>query len=194
MSEKLPDIQGQKMIICGLQGSGKTHYVKELLKHHKYKTLVYAPHEYDFKDMPDAVMLVIPNDYYGDIEKFMQIAGELARKGEIDGVVIDEFDMLYKSTASLGRHATDIMLNHRHYPEGKGMFVVGLTRRPQDVPTKIYESSKFITVFAMQGANAKKKFNDIFNKMGDQVLELNHKTHEFIIREVGEIPQKFDAI
>lgn len=189
---KFPEIQGQKMIVLGIQGSGKTYYAKEMIKAQKYKTLIYAPHKADYTDMPKNCQVIRWRNFIKDFEPFCELAIKLAKMGEIDGIYVDELDMLVRNNYDIGQHFNDIILNHRHYPEGKGMFFVGVTRRPQDVPAKIFESTAYIVAFAIEAPNAKNKLNQIRAGFGDKIAYLNKKRHEHYVKEIGKDPVKYD--
>jgi len=187
--EYVMDFSNQKVVICGLQGSGKTTLAKKLVMNKR--TLVYTPHLDEWEDMPDNIILYKWRNFYTDVEEFLKIAKKLGLKREIDGVVIDEFDMLFKSNWDINKIEilNDITINHRHY----NLFVIGITRRPQDVPSKIFESSKYIISFALQSPNAIRKFNEIYTKMGDMIKKLDYYKHEFLIKEIAKEPIKISS-
>lgn len=189
VAPKVIDPRAAKALICGLQGSGKTEYAKHIIKHHGLRVLVFSPHYDDFAREPD-------NFYYYDgfapekIERFLAQAKALCKKGIIDGVLIDEFDMIFRSAFEIGPVATDIIANHRHY----NMCVVAITRRPQDVPAYFVESCKFVVCFALQGDNARRKFNSLYSGFGDAVTTMEYTDHRFFVKEVGRVPTLHGAI
>lgn len=184
MTDPYPDITGQKCVIVGIQGSGKTTHAKELIKRRRYETLVYAPDASDWKDMPDHTILYKYNDFYGEFEKFIEYAIELGKKGLITCVAIDEFDMLFRTNSDLGRNTNDFILNHRHY----GLAMIGLTRRPQDIPTKVFESCLYTFYFSIDAPNLRKKLNDIYPKMGDLVARIPFKSYGYVMKTIGQPP------
>jgi len=92
--------------------------------------------------------------------------------------------MIFRSNFDISQSFNDIVINHRHY----NLFVIMITRRPQDIPTKIFESSKYIITFSLQGANTITKFNNIYKGFGDKILQLKYDKHEFLIKEIGKPP------
>lgn len=175
-------IDNQKCAILGLQGSGKTYFAKQIVKENNYNVLVYSPHIDDFKDEPDNFIFYKYKDFYNDFERFIEHVIELGKKKEINGVLIDEFDMLFKGNADMKRMFTDLIVNHRHY----NLFVIGISRRGQDIPAKFLESCKYVISFALQGGNVRKKFNDLKDGFGDSILSLDYDRHEYIINELGK--------
>lgn len=183
--------RGAKVSICGLQGSGKTHHAKELVKRQNLKVLVFTPHKHDFEKEPDNFYL-----YDGfstkpeEVEKFLAYGKRLCQAGIIDGVFMDEFDMYYKNNFEVGDVATDVFANHRHY----NMCIIMITRRPQDIPTLVFEASKFIVAYTLQGENARKKFNGIYKGMGDTITELEYESYKYVFKEIGKPPVVKDRL
>lgn len=188
--EKYPRMKGHKTIVLGLQGAGKTHYAKELVKHHNYTALVYSCHKHDFQGEPDNFI------YYGyrkgrfidEFDEFCQIAIKLAQAGEIDVVLIDEFDLIFKSNFDITPAYDDLNANHRHY----GLGMIGLTRRQADIPTKTVESALCTVTFCSQGANVQRKFNSAYKGWGDLVTELKYKAYSCVVKYIGMPPVVFD--
>ncbi len=176
------DFKGAKVIICGLQGSGKTTLARELVK--KKRALIYTPHVHEWLDLPDNIIVFKDHKFGAHVDQFIRKAKRLGQRGIIEGVVFDEFDMLFRSNHDIKEAMNDVVINHRHY----NLFMVGITRRPQDIPTKVFESSKYIISFALQGGNVRKKFNDLHEGLGDLIKSLSYKDHEFVIKEIGEEP------
>jgi hypothetical protein len=185
------DIRGSKIAICGLQGSGKTFYAIQEVIRNNYKVLVFSPHWHDFE--------TLPNNFYfyegfstapAEIEKFFIYAKKLCQQGIIDGVFMDEFDMYFQNVFEIGQTATDVFANHRHY----NMFMIMITRRPQDIPAKVFESCKFIIAFSLQGENARNKFNGTYKGLGDSILALDYSKYEYYQKEIGKPPVKMPAI
>lgn len=181
-TQKYPDVSNQKMIIGGLQGTGKTYYSKKLVNFHGYRVLVYAKHRHDYISEPENWFIYIPKDFYEEIEDFIGYAIELGKKKQIDGVLIDEFDLIYRNNSDLKRNMNDLILNHRHY----NLFMIGVTRRPQDIPQKVLESSKYKVFFAIEGDNVIKKLNaSSMGRLGDKVGGLRINDRKAWIKEVG---------
>jgi len=184
------DIRNQKFMVMGLQGSGKTYFSREIIKQRNYNVLVYSPHQHDFKNEPDNFIYFKFYDFVKDFENFCKYAIELGKQKLIDGVLIDEFDLVLKNNYDMKQNTTDLFINHRHY----NIFLIAVSRRPQDIPAKIFESAKFIVCFALQGENVKTKFNNIYKGFGDMILKLDYSKHEYIFKEIGKPPVKMAKI
>lgn len=192
---KYPNIKDKKITICGIQGSGKTYYSKQLVKKNNFNVLVFSPHKHDFINEPDNFIYYAPDkplaeygtrDLIAEFDIFLGFAKSLALKNQIDGVFIDEFDLMFRSNYDISGKFNDIILNHRHY----NLFVLGITRRPQDIPAKYFEQCQYIVSFAIQGSNAIKKFNDLApnDRIGDQITQFNYEKREFVLKELGKPP------
>lgn len=188
-TKSLFDPRDKKVMVLGLQGSGKTYLSRELVKRNGLRVLVYTPHLHDFRDEPDEHFLVY-QPFAVDNERFFRQAKALAQRGEIDGVLIDEFELVFKNVHELGPAAMDVMANHRHY----GMMLIGISRRAQDIPAYIFESSAYVVSFALQAPNAKRKLNELSDGFGDLVSKLDYESREFYVKAIGRAPQRFGRL
>lgn len=179
-----------KNMIFGLQGSGKTFCAKQLCKLQNLKVLVYSPHKHDFMTEPDNFIYFTYKDFIEDFESFILLAIELGKREEIDLVLIDEFDMLFKSGVTRKNFFIDFTANHRHYNLG-GLF---LARRPQDIDASIVESCEFLIGYSIFGDNVKQKLNRIYKNYGDMVQSLRKGDHKAVVLEIGYPPRLLDKI
>ena len=182
------EFKAHKACIFGIQESGKTFWMQEMYKHFK-KPLVLKVNEDDAWDkLPNIFVAELDGrDIQGDFAFWIKKARELAREGKIDLLIIDEADMFFRSNYDIDENLMDITLNHRHMGK-QGLAVWFATRRPQDIPTRIVESCKFLVIFPLEGANAVKKFNEIDPRIVPKLEELRFKDRRFIIKKIGEEP------
>jgi len=181
------NIQGLKIAVFGTQGSGKTECSKHVIRTSFKAPLVLTPHIHDFEN--EKCNLIITNNET-DMDDLICDAVKLAKAGKIDVIVIDEADMWFRSGQNLKPNAVDLFSNHRHYPEGKGVSVMLISRRPQDIPTIYVESCQFILIYKLEGDNVQKKFNGIKKGFGDLITreEFKYKTYLYFLKEIGEEP------
>lgn len=190
----IPDLKDQKFCIFGLQGSGKTYLAKHILENEFKKPMIYVVHNEDFKDTR-AARWNPPKDRDGllvggkmleeDFNLFIRQAIKFGKQKKIDLVVIDEADMFFQWNYNISGVMNDLVLNHRHY----NLSVCFISRRPQDIPTKIVESSKALFVFSLEGDNAYKKLRNINPELEEKVKTLKHKDYHFVVKEVGKAPE-----
>lgn len=150
--------------------------------------LVYTPHSHDFLDEPDNFYIYKFKDFREDFEGYCKRLKELCKKGVVDCGLIDEFDLIFRHNFDVKQASADVFTSHRHY----NISLIGITRRPQDIPTYFFESCKNIISFSIQGENAKRKFDQLYKGMGDLITrELNYEMNSpnnFVIKEIGKEP------
>lgn len=174
-----------KNMVFGLQGAGKTFFSKQICKLQGLRVLVYSPHKHDFKNEPDNFIYFNYKDFYNDFDDFLKLAIELGKRGEIDLIFVDEFDMLFKSGKTRTNTAVDFFANHRHYNLG----ALFLARRPQDIDSLVVESCEFLIAFSIFGDNVKLKLNRVYKNFGNMVQSLKKGEHKAIVLEIGNAPK-----
>lgn len=184
MSVVKMDFKGRKIDIFGIQGSGKTHFARRFIQNFK-KPIVYGVHPEDFERPDVKCYLYKPKgDVVAEFPTFFKNALSGAKRGRFDAIFIDEADMFFRENYELDKDMNDAVLNHRHYD----LSLVFISRRPQDLPTRIVESSHYLIIFKQEGANAMKKFDDIDVRIRPLVEQLSFERHDFVIKELGKPP------
>lgn len=200
------DAKHKKSFVCGVTGSGKTYFVEmNYIKQFK-KPFVYLIHQEDFQSCGKNVNVYIPKKN-GLIDVSMEHLEEicihikkLAQEGKIDALVIDEADMFIpKDQRTLQRkfpHFYDLLINHRHYgkEKGKGLALVFITRRPQEMTTVFIEQCHHVIVFALEGKNVVEHFACIHAEFSNLMPQLSLDKHNFIHKELGKPPVIYDKI
>ena len=182
--KKMLDLELRKILICGIQQSGKTFFANWITKQFGVKAIVYAIHPEDFKDSP--AMIYAGNSSKETLNKFCKSVKQLAILEKINMFIVDEADLFFTSNFDMAviPELHDLILNHAHY----NLSLVFITRRPQDIPTKIAESCHHIIIFKLEGDNAIKKFKEIDPRMLPLIENLKYQDYRFIIKSIGEIP------
>lgn len=190
------NLKNQKFCVFGLQGSGKTVLARHILTQKFKRPLVYCFHEHDWNRVR-AYRWHPPRDENGfvtnmeeDFKEFIKQGIILGRRKKIDLIMIDEADMFFQSNFQVREYMNDLVLNHRHYNVAVGF----VSRRPQDIPTKIVESCKAGFYFALEGDNVLKKLKNISPKLMEEVMQLQHGDHHFLVKEIGKQPVKHKPI
>lgn len=186
------DMTGHKVCVFGIQGSGKTYFSQHELAEQFDNPLIFVMNKDDMDDwikIPNSHVYLATNrlNVGGEFKDFMRKAHKWAIEGKIDAIFIDEADMFFNSNYDLDPILLDFVLNHRHLGVN-GVALVFMTRRPQDIPTKIVESSKYLFIFKIEGANALKRFNEINPEIVPLIEELDFKRHNFVVKEIGKSP------
>ena len=186
MKESFIDkFKDHKACIFGIQGSGKTVWTKQFYKNFK-KPIVYSINDDDDWSKQPKVYVYKANrrKLKEDFDLFIKKCRTWALQGKIDLIIIDEADLFFQSNWHLNSEMQDLVLNHRHMK----VAIWFITRRPQDIPTKIVESSKNLIVYKLEGFNAIKRFDDIHPKLKELIGKLDFKKYNFVHKEIGEEP------
>lgn len=199
------DLTRHKACFFGIQESGKTHAMKKLSRTFK-RILVFQINDDDgFEKLKNAYVYKVDRkelvarcvkdpkttpekELKKEMKIFLKFAHEKADQGLIDLIVIDEADMFFQGNYDIDFYLHDLVLNHRHMANGKGVALWFATRRPQDIPTKIVESSKHMFIFKLEGYNAIQRFKEINDKIPELLLYVEKPKHNFIYKELGEDP------
>ena len=189
------DFRGLKTCIYGIQGSGKTHFAKNMYKQFQ-KPLVYAVNKDDDWDNLPNIYVYKPESRLGAVKEFFDVfikqAHKWAMEGKIDAVIIDEADLFFQTNWSFDPYMTDFVLNHRHLNESskgnKGIALWLITRRPQDIPTKIAETAQYNIIFKLEAYNAIQRFKELHPVLPEMIEKLDYKKHNFVFKELGKDP------
>lgn len=200
------NLKHKKSFVCGATGSGKTYLVENsLIKNFKHP-FVYLIHKEDFTNTSKNVMLYYPQHKDGTIDLSMEhlervslLVKQLAKEGKIDAFIIDEADMFVpKDMRSLQTYHAfyDLLINHRHYgkEKGKGLALIFITRRPQEMTTVFIEQCHYTFMFALDGKNVKEHFEAIHKDYSYLIPKLSFEKHNFIVKEIGKSPKLFSKI
>jgi hypothetical protein len=181
------DWANKKIGIFGIQGSGKTHFARELLKQFK------APFIYritgDFDNVDNAVIFK-QTDKYLDLDFFLDTAKRLGINGKIDAIVLDEADLFMTEARIEQGILNELLLMHRHF----NLAFILISRAPQDIPRKVFESCHYIVNFKADAPLIRKKFIDLHEDYKGLLPLLDFDRHNFIIKEIGNPPKLYSPL
>ena len=181
------DLANKKIGIFGIQGSGKTHLARELLKGFR------APFIYritgDFDNLDNAVIFK-QTDKYLDLDLFLDTAKRLGQNGKIDALVLDEADLFLTESRINQGLMNELILMHRHF----NLAFILISRAPQDIPRKVFESCHYIINFKLDAPLVKRKFEDLHEDYKVLMPQLDFNRHNFIIKELGMPPRLFAPV
>lgn len=187
-----PMFAGQKTCIYGVQGSGKTVFARQKQRlFPNWKKIVYMVNEDDNWIKEDGLWVwqADTNNIKQDFQDFINFIYEKIKEGKIELVIIDEADLFFRHNYDISPKMLDLVLNHRHRGQaGRGVALWFLTRRPQDLPTTIAESSKHTIVYLLEADNALKKLQAIDSRFKEKMKYLSFDEHNFLYKKVGETP------
>jgi hypothetical protein len=198
-----------KTCIFGIQEAGKTHYARVMSEKHFKKPFVFQLNDDDGWDKVKNMKIhkvsreklleaasdgkKKPEDILKEeMKAFCKKAHKMAMDAKVDLVIFDEADLFFTSNYHLDFYMQDLVLNHRHFGkgqyEGGGVALWFITRRPQDIPTKIVETSRNLVIFKLEGFNAIQRFKEIHGMLPSLIAGLNRRKHEYVFKELGEKP------
>lgn len=189
-------IKEQKTVIVGLNGSGKTEFGKYLVAKSFKRAVWVLVNNDDLKDMPKNVSVVISTDSLNrtkELDGIVKSVIELAKEGKVDGLIIDEADLFLGDNHEVMRspHVRDLIVLQRHH----GLGIIAMSRRPQDLPTKLYETADNVIIFASRNSdNVDKKLKAIDRELPAMVQKLKKGDFKFIVSTIGEKPILFNRI
>jgi hypothetical protein len=182
------EFAGKKIGIFGIQGSGKTYFARKILANFR------APFIYrvsgDFDNEPNAVIFK-PTDKYLDLDTFLHTAKYWATMHKIDAIILDECDLFTTETRLQQGILNEIVLMHRHM--GNAALIL-ISRRPQDIPQKIFETCHYVVNFAIDAPIARRKFTELHADYDVLLPRLDFAAHNFIVKEIGQPPRLFNPI
>lgn len=174
-----------KICIIGMQGSGKTTLAKKIVRTFK-KPLVYGVYPEEWIHEPQKIRIYIPPSFTPEaFEEFARILiAEQVNYKTFDCLLIDDADLFFNSNFSRYPSTNRLFISQRQL----GLSLIFVSKRPQNLSTKIYENSDYIFIFAIEGVNVKKYVYNLHEEMKNLVPQLSRKNHLFIIKEIGKPP------
>jgi hypothetical protein len=182
-------LDGKKIFIGGIQGSGKTQLAKKLCE--KFRSVVSIRVTPDYDTVPN-ITLVNAGGMKPE-EALELVAQELCKEGReyeakkilaprFDCLLIDEGDLFFKNSVS--RFMNELILLHRHY----GVAIIIITRRPQDIPARIVESCHYFFFFKIEGKNVFDRMNSLDKEIVPLLARVEFSKHNFVFKELGQPP------
>jgi len=174
------NLTNKKIIIAGIQGTGKTYLVKYLSRF--FNAVVYSPYYDEWKD--EDVVYIKAKDFVSEFPSWCSKVKALALKKKVNLFIIDDADLLFKHHFDVSKEFRDLHIGHRHY----GLAIAYVTRRIQDIPTKIYGSCEFLALFSIESPQAIDLLNRFHEGLGDRVKAIPYGSYQFLLKEIGKEP------
>ncbi|MCH7851000.1 MAG: hypothetical protein IH845_05140 [Nanoarchaeota archaeon] len=183
-------LQKKKIMVGGIQTSGKSYFVKNMLIPNFRKPILFEVHP-DFRECENLLIYRPSEPTVKELNDFCLKVKALGLAGKIDAFILDEADMFMMSI--LGKelnNLNDLVINHAHY----GLALVFVTRRPQDIPPKITESSHYIIMFTVEGKNVFDRLKGISEEFEEAVRKLDYDYRDFVVKEIGRKPITYNPL
>jgi hypothetical protein len=178
------DLNNKSVIIAGTFGTGKTYLAKFISR--RYKTVVYSPYKEEWAN-ENAVFIETPY-YENDLNFWCGEMIKMAKSNKINCAVFDDADLLFRTQFDIAFNFKELFVKHRHIGKN-GIALIFVTRRPQDIPTKIYSSCEFWALFGTNSPQAHRLFDEMHENLGEMVKGLTIESHNFYLIEVGKEPR-----
>ena len=172
-----------RILIIGLQGSGKTEYAKMLIKEHlkrdKKRVLIFDIME-EYKSAGRVDLFRIKNKSNPTPEAELCIKAMINGPKEKTGkcgyslLVIDETGQYYPNRSTLPPEFSLINHTMRHIP----IRLICISRRISQIHTDLSELATQLIIFKQAGVNDIKRLNDISAGLGDAAAKLGE--HRYI--------------
>ena len=183
--------RGIKTVVLGIQGSGKTHFVKhEMLDRYGSHYIIFDPNDeyigykrYVPKFTDEARLLeetglflrrvVLPN-----VQSLEAIeSGKKEKKKRLRAVIFDEADLILPSRKNINHQLRDLVVKCRHLR----LDLVFISRRPTDLNAYIMDTADYLVVFKQVGYNALRTMRALKIDSDDEIKTLDYHNHEFLL-------------
>lgn len=191
------NIKAQKLMIVGINGSGKSNAGFYIASKQFKRFILVTPHEEDIRDAPkNAICVLVKELSPQELNIIMDSVKLLAEERKIDGVLLDDIDAFLTGENDLAKCPSlkIALINHRHYgkknKEDKfGLGMIFMSRRPQNVPSALFEICEHGFYFSSPTSdNIKRKFSAIDYRLYEMVNNLKYKSFKFVYKELGKPP------
>lgn len=181
-----------KICILGLQGSGKTYLVKKFFLEKQPHHLIidpmdeyigytrYVPHPKmmdNYDSLSEEVRMAHRKLIFPNVLTLEQQAKGKRKPDRLRMVVYDEADMYAPSQRFLNAAIRRTYVACRHMQ----LDVIAITRRPTDLNTYIMDTSDYLLVFKVSGANALKVIRNMNSDCIDAVRSIDYDKYEFVL-------------
>lgn len=174
------DLKVKRVVVFGLQGSGKSAFTRWLIKKSSQPTMIYDWHDEYSKIDRSGVFSYVPQ-FKDDIEKRIVELNEVMQNfvlktKKIKLIVIDEANQYCPpKPIPLPFSMRDVNDNHRHY----GQSLIFISRRPTQLHSDLVELAHYRVFFNLTGKNDLAYCDALKSGFGEIVQNL--KRFEFAI-------------
>ena len=189
------DLKGKKMLIFGLNGSGKTVWAKKQIRDNFKQPLIWCNPEHikDWDKEPRGfIYSPTAMSEQGELLELKEFITGLKRVQTdttgnykpYDCVVFDDFDSIV-NRQSLPYELKDLNANNRVW---KDLTVIFIIRRPEQLNTDIVETCHYLVAFAIEGENTLSKLKNISKEFEIKVRQLVFGDYRCVVKPHGLMP------
>jgi len=177
---KASELQNKKILIFGLNGTGKTYLAKHLSRY--FKTFVITMNSYEWKNEN---VVVGECKLIEDYKFWCDFVVSNYNKLKVNLVILDDFDVFFEHHLETLPSFQNLVYRNRHM----GLSVIAITRRPQNLPAKYWEAFDILVGFTVHSPTTVQKLNQIYPSLGDMVAKLQIGSYKFVWYD-GKNPPK----
>lgn len=183
------DLHEKRVCIFGLQGSGKTEWMRWLCRNSERPFIVDPLEQY--QDIPHAVAYVPRNKTYGpesvaEINRVVKHMLTLSPRPTL--FAIDEANRVCPNKRPLPEMVSYLNDEQRHLH----MALAVIARRPVQLNTDLPELAHYLVCFSLAGKNDRQYLNDIAAGLGDKVVKL--PWHDFMVADTQRQVTQYPAL
>jgi len=183
------DLREKRACIFGLQGSGKTEWLRWLCRNAE-RPFIVDPLE-QFQDIPHAVAYVPKHKVYGpeaiaEINKVIKYMLGLNPRPTL--FAIDEANRWCPNKRPLPEMVSYLNDEQRHL----GLALSFIARRPAQLNTDLTELAHYLVIFSLAGKNDRQYLNDVSASLGDKAVKL--PWHDFLIADAQRLITQYPAL
>jgi hypothetical protein len=185
------DFDNKKIGIFGLQGSGKTYFIKSYLESTSRTYFIYDLGA-EFGGLRNKKHIVyVPQFRQGDAarQEANKILSEfyfpLAEKNKVNGLIVDEVSLIAPNKKPLPDALFTVNERNRHI--GKGQAFIFAARRPSQINTDMVEIAHNIIIFNLAGKNDRQYLNAVREGAGDASVDMLLPYHFLVLDETRQM-------
>lgn len=175
----------KNMLVAGSHQSGKTHLVKHIINEGNYRALVFSPYAEEWEDQN--VFYVETKNHVKDFPFWCNKIMEMANNDKINLAVFDDSDMLFRHHMDTSNALRQMVTGNSHMGS-KGLGLMWVTKRPQDIPARIYGVCQILALFSIESPQVKELLNRQYKGLGDLVISIPYGSYKFAYKEIGKAP------
>jgi len=172
------DLHEKRVCIFGLQGSGKTEWLRWLCRNSERPFIVDPLEQY--QDIPHAIAYVPKHKVYSPeaIAEINQVVKYMLTLNPRPTIFcLDEANRWCPNKRPLPEQLSYLNDEQRHL----NLALAFIARRPAQLNTDLTELAHFLVVFNLAGKNDRQYLNDLAENFGDQAVKL--PWHDFLIAD-----------
>lgn len=178
------EFKEKKINIFGTGGSGKTEFSKNLWTH--FNCPLAFDLNGDFKNCKGGVAFNPSQNIRADFEYFIkELYPHIDSKKKVDAIFFDDADAYIDYELMGEAWFNDLIIRQRNKFHVSLVFI---SKRPQNLPTKIVENAHTLIIYKMEGSNAIKRLNDIDERITPLLDKVYLKDYSYILKIEGKPP------